>query len=1300
MTAVERRLELVCNALKRIFPHLKFPINDEEAAEYRFYKYSEYFPTRGGRAKENERAERMPRKDMYGIMVCKEAQWEEMFHDVECEDDETLTAYERYVTSILPLDELVPDEEFLRHYAVDEDHAFHRFVTHRAEKEGAVFGDTALRHWVALLIEISLKMKHVPLGLRVLAKFVKEWGSPLRQNTRDLAKVEDCTLNYMNALFVEMCIAESLSELNILMRCVEEGVHTVEMYGRRFRLYEIVREFFQAITPHPKKINNMLRAAYTWFVKNWGTASEEMTVLRSRASDDRNAKDVAYIEYAREKNPWAKMIQHSTFFRRSLDANMKRVEESLEYANELSDVQADMPLFKHLLKNTYRMEFEPRNIAHVLLASYLLSIQTIAGYGRAWVKNKSDDPEKILKEAPDNLVRRLREKTRDNLLRLYREAKAHGHTIVQPEDMYTSLLRLAKNTSSGVSVDVDIRRVYGPRAERKISFETISSRQKALVVFLMGDKIYSKENMTKTYDSVKSYQTKGSRDVPIKSTRTVYSIHIGILAPQMIFALPLNEYVTEVGGRTTRDVKSLGSKMIVGDLEATGSRVVDAADTFRNSGDLSVLTLAIDYADYDQHMSEENFRNGMLEALYQIAEENKHLDYEGWTTKDMVQAGWGKGRIVRSKWLGNRGVFVASKDSYDRLDEQYKKPEAGTPLARVLPGTYPITKKEKIVDAKPGEEKILLVATDGSDLAEITTHLSGEATTLAVNSVHNAGIGETIIEQVEEELPGIFEVLSEQYVGDDTLMYLRCHTRDAKKFDRLVHVIMETIRRCGHEASESKTTFLPGSCEKTQTHAKQGIYIPQDRMMMISSERRKDIENVQGYMRAQITTYVTKVSRGFSEELAHLILMFKSSLIGYRKMKRTIFDGEFRNRRFFTLEDGMTLVRVRHPLTLYIPVAWNGYGANPIALNIVMTPELFADMYTMEAYREEMRELMHIAGRVPPQWDETNADTKQIGTETPMGLYTKLTRPAVRVALTDANLRARIEEMPLQGFGPGQLSKTMMRQAVLKESRARVLLSSGYEEDYQKTLNEWRAGRMNIQVVGRNREITSAYTKLFEVHLKESRPQRRYVHPDVNLSGPFLQQKTILGNRTMRRTRMSYIERIDSILRGDVVMRGFITSNHIINVLEDFGTNHAVEDMSTIFQLMNITPQVATRLANYVCSDRATFDTLMLSKGGIAGDEFSMSLNVLTDEQWNEIVEAPRGLMKVEMDAVALHVAQLMMLRASSGVKIDKVSIICPEIHKHRVRNARVRARTMSKKTLSAICGTLRRLSTAIVQHQ
>nr|QVU40007.1 VP1 [Amate virus] len=1294
MTSIEHRFLIVHASLHRILPQLEFPNDKNQPAIYRYYKYSSYFLRK-------EQGTQITRpKTFKGLTVAEEATWERILEDVSCEGDEVEMTYERFITSIRTLDELEPEEEFLRFYAIEEPHPFNTFVAHRALKESAVYGDTALRHWTALIVEISKSLKHVPLGLSVMSRFVRERGAPLRQNTRDLAKIDDCALTHMIPLFVEMCLAESFSEINILMRSIEEGIEHTSIAGMKFQLYDVVREFFKVILPHPKKVNNMLRAAYTWFVKNWGTGSDEMTILVSRASDDRNSKDVRYEGYRRERNVWAKMMRHSAFFRRSLHANQEKVQEAIDYANGICDVDIDMPIFKHLLRNTFRTEFNPRDMCHVLLASYLLSIQTIAGYGRAWAMNKSDDPEKILKDAPDNYVTRLREKTRDNILRLYKEAETHGHTIVQPEDMYTSLLRLAKNTSSGMSVEVDIRRVYGPNAERRVAFEKIKSRQKALVVFLQGDKIYSRENMLKAYNSKKSFQTKGSRDVPIKSTRTVYSIHIGILAPQLIMTLPLNEYVSKIGGITTRDQKKLGSKIIVGDLEATGSRVMDAADTFRNSSDLSVMTLAIDYADYDQHMSVQNFRSGMLDALKRVALEHGHLQYEGWTAMDMVEAGWGDGRIVNSKWLGNRKIYIASRKAFEELADDKKERVQGDPLSKAPPGTEIINDHRDVVAPRDASDATLLVANDGSDLAMISTHLSGENSTLVANSAHNAGIGEIMIEHVSEQQPGVIDVLSEQYVGDDTLMYLRVHTKDAHVFDELVSNVMNAIKLCGHEASESKTTFLPGSCEKTQTHAKQGIYIPQDRMMMISSERRKDIEDVQGYMRAQISTYITKVSRGFSEELAHLILMFKCSMVGYRKFKRTIYDGRYRNRTFYTSEDGMTLVRIRHPLTLYLPIDWNGFGGNPYALNIIMTPELFMDLSMMEDCRDITETLFSIVGRAEPLWNETGADTRQLSSESPMGLYTKLTRPMVRAALAAEELREQIDQLPLQGFGPYRLSKTMMRSAILKESRARTLLTSGYEESYQEKLNEWRPRTLYYAPGGQKREITGLYSKMFHLEIHEEDVVVRHHHPDVNLSKTFLSQKTILGNRTMRRQRMSYIDRIDNILRGDVVMRGFITANHIMGMLEELGTNHTLEDMSTIFQLMNISPRVSERLARYVCSERATFDTLMLAKGGVGGDEFSMSLDLLTDEKWDKMIDAPRILMKTEMDALALHASQLIMLRAAKGRSVTKMIFTNPEIHKLRVRNARIRARMMNRKTLNALCGTLRRLSTALVQCQ
>nr|AZJ37597.1 VP1 [Skunk River virus] len=1312
MAAVTQDAEHVRQTLRKLF--LGLEINGQKT-DYHYYKYSpalsEKFEREGKRKKcngENEATQDDAINDrtvLYGVPVIREATWEDIALDYQDYSADGTDALRVYEMSLLPMSELDPEEEFLRNYELSDpprNVSFDKFIRQRMRAECAVYGDLSLRHWYALLTGLDRILGTRSLGLGVITTFIMKYGIPFKQNTRDLSQISEEIVSSTVVLLFEMCLMESILEMNVRLRCEEEKIKNEIRVGTiTVNMVQIIRELFLVMLPHPKKINNGLRAVYSWFVKCWGTGCEEVIVLESRGSDDRNSKDVNYVRYKSVQNAYAQLVNTSRFHSDSRRANLKKLEDTLLYAEELSGRRMSMPVFHDLLRHVYTAPFDPTNIGHVVLASLLLSIQTMSGYGRAWVKNVGDDPEKIVQPSESNFISRVCKQTEVNFIRAYDEAEKRGFRIVPPHEMYSSLLRLAKNTSSGMSTTVEVIKTFGPRSEYKEDVIKISSRQKAMVIMREGDKIYSDENLRRKFNTSEWFQTKGSRDVPIKSTRTIYAIHISVLAPQLLLTLPLNEYFAQAGGATTPSAPEIAGKIIIGDLEATGSRVMDASDTYRNTSDESILTLALDYSEYDSHMTAYNFRAGMLSGMRRALSKYHSYRYEGYTVDDMIEFGYGDGRISGTLWNGKRAVFRMWEKDYLQLNKGDIEPPEDAAFKIRTPGVFPIRSLEIASKYASKDGDILVSPWDGSDLAKVSTHLSGENSTLIANSLHNMAIGRIMQEELACRAPGVLNILSEMYVGDDTLFYIATNTNSVSKIDRAIDVIFDTVKKCGHEASAAKTTFLPFSAEKTQTHAKQGIYIPQDRMMVVSSEKPKNIENIQGYMRANVTTYVTKVSRGFSERLARLILMFKASILGYRKLKRTVFDGEYRSRKYHShIEDGYTLCTVRDPMVLFLPIDWNGYGASPVALNIVNTPELILDMIMIPELTPFAYPLLRLRSMALPVWDETKADKRQIKTETPMALFSKLARPAVVAALSNSYLSSAVRELPLQGLGPHQISKTMLHSALLKEQRARTLLSPGYELDYQKELNKHRANpSIRLSILGEDMAIDAGYAKMFTVRM-DAETQSTYVFPDVNLSPSFKMQKYLLGNRNMLKIRMSYVDKIDGILRGDVVMRGFVTSTMILRLLEELGTGHTVEDLSTIFQLMNIESRIAQRLAEYVGRSRIRFDTLKVNKGGIAGDEFSMSLNVCTQEMVDSYVSYPWELQQAERDALVLHASQLLMIRASVGLPPCRLHF---EVHpewKNQVRKARITSRMPPRGKITKLCSDVRNLVATMIERQ
>nr|WCJ14480.1 VP1 [Kaptombes virus] len=1319
MAVVVQDLAWIRGVLELMFDGIKF---DGRKAEHFYYKYSkrvseQFSKYKRGKVKYNEGRKATddentteisaPRGTLYGLKVINELTWERISEKYCNQWKISVTGngwqeLDIYLASVLPLSQLEPEEEFLRNYGITEkcESDVEKFVRQRMRNECAVYGDMGLRHWFHLLCELSYHLEWAPLGLDFLNQLVHKYGAPFKQNMRDLSQISEEIVSSSIVLIFEMSLMESILEFNMLLRLRDEGkTPNLKMSnGERVNYFEIIRELYTVMLPHPKKINNGLRAVYSWFVKCWGTGCQYQTVLESRGGDDRNSKDVAYGKFKKVENQFANLVLHSKFHQQSKRDNIMKMRDVIEYSQKIGRHDKALNSLEKLMLDVYELEFDPTKVEHMILASLLLSIQTMSGYGRAWVVNKGDDPNKIMLPGKENFIDRVAKQTEVNFSLAYQEAERFGYRIVPPHEMYSSLLRLAKNTSSGMSTTVEVAKSYGPKTERKEEVIKITSRQKAMVIMREGDKIYTEENLKRKFNTSEFFQTKGSRDVPIKSTRTIFAIHISVLAPQLILTLPLNEYFAQAGGATTPDTTMLAGKVIIGDLEATGSRLMDASDTFRNTADPNILTLALDYSEYDSHMTYYNFRRGMLTGMKHALSKYNSYRYEGHTIDDLIEFGYGDGRVHNTLWNGKRMVRKMSRAEYENLKEEDRQPPDDAAFAIRTPGVHPIRTSTLIPENVEDEDFVLVSPWDGSDLARVTTHLSGENSTLIANSLHNMAIGRVMQEEISLKVPNTLKVLSEMYVGDDTLFYIAPMTRSVTRIDNAIEVIFDVVKRCGHEASAAKTTFLPFSAEKTQTHAKNGVYIPQDRMMILSSEKPKNIENVQAYMRSNVMTYVTKVSRGFDERLATIFLMYKSAILGYRKMKRTVYSEVFRSRHFLSQEDGYTVCRVRDPGVLFLPVDWHGYGASMNSLNIVSTPELILDMLQMPECVYQAVMLLRLGETTLPCWNETEADKRQIRSHTSMALFSKLARPAVVASLTDEHLSNAVRELPLQGLGPHNLSETMLHSALLKEQRARTLLSPGYELDFQKLLNDGVKPKL-IKIYHGDMNIEAGYTKMFNLRYTPIESEIR-LGPDLNLSTKFKLQRMVLGVRQTTKMRMSYVDKIDSILRGDVIMRGFITSNMIMRLLEEIGTGHTVEDLSTIFQLMNLDARVAMRLAEYVGKYKIRFDVLKVNRAGIAGDEFSMSLPICTQEMIDKYIVFPHELQQAERDAITLHVSQLIMLRASLGLPPAVFHVDVNEEHKKQIRHARVQARLPSKRRITRLCTDVRNLVASMVEQQ
>ncbi|AAG34363.1 putative RNA-dependent RNA polymerase VP1 [St Croix River virus] len=1193
---------------------------------------------------------RSPGDIVFGHPVVVERTWEEISRDVPFNTKGKL-ALRIFLSSIQHPDTFQPEEEFLRHYRLIPDHPFTSFIRFREGRESATFGDLPLRHWFHLLTSLANERRIAPLGLSLLKELIEHLGGPpIGQDTRSLDHVENLTEYSGISLLVEEALTEALLEINLVDR--EREIGSLTLGSRKFPALQILHEHFLVCLPHPKHINNRLRSSYSWFVKMFSVCHPNPIVLRSHAGSDMNSKNVTYQGFSRVVNTFGPTLLQIKYLSHAKDLNLQAIREAVEYSNSLSDASLSLPSFTSFYTDMFTSEFNPTDEGQVFSLSFLLQIQTMSGYGRAWVINRSENLEEMMHPASDNYIDKVCEYTQLYVFRSYEQAFANGFHPVRASEMYHSLTSLAKNTSAGMDVHFQVRKTFS----RREAWRRVKSKQKSLALLHYGHLFFTPDELRRTYNTPDSCQTKGARDVPVKPTREVYSIVMPTIAQQYLVTNPLNRYLSYAEtsdssepftrGTTHPSDTRVAGKVIIGALEATGSRVMDGSDVFRGTSDPSHLILALDMSNFDKHMTPYNFRKGEIDGMVRALSRfdgDPAFDYgDGVFPAQMAKFAYADGKIVGSLWNGNRRVYRARGPVPDELID-------AKPKFRPPPGVFSV---RSLSDVQLDEEGDVLVSVgDGSDLATIYTHLSGENSTLVANSLHNMAIGRVIQDVLFQRFGDDVTFVSEMYVGDDTLAYLHFRTPSVSVVDEAISLVFQTVEKCGHVASPAKTTLCPLSTEKTQTHAKQGVYIPQDRMMVISSERKKTIESVSAFFSSLVQKYVTKVSRGFSHDLAVDILLFTSALIGYRKLKAVIADGgTFLKRPLRGPTAGYSTIIVRDPICAFVPKEMGGFGLSPTAINLISTPELLVDLRRTNLHSWFFEHLMPCLERpFYPMWDESHPDPSLIQIDVQARAFSKYVRATPATFLSQPNLRKAIDMLPLQRMGPYDLMHNMTKQAVLKDQSARSLLAPAYERDvFIGNLISLSPPR-ELLLSDSDGAIHTLISLLYDILLTPLPPQRHY-YPDITLSPIFKLQREAFGVRSSAAVQVSFMDKIDRILSRDSVMRGLITSEHILAIIQQLGLALPQDQYLFIFLLLNLDENVASSLASLVVDGKLRFDHTLIARGGICGDEFSMSLDVLTHSFQQSSFSCSRMLTSGEQSCLLLAASQTSMLRATLGL--------------------------------------------------
>lgn len=349
------------------------------------------------------------------------------------------------------------------------------------------------------------------------------------------------------------------------------------------------------------------------------------------------------------------------------------------------------------------------------------------------------------------------------------------------------------------------------------------------------------------------------------------------------------------------------------------------------SGNPNLFVLGVDYGEYDSHCTWENFRKPILDTLQGIFREDR-TKFCGRLRSDLVDRGYGVGRIHGSMWDVGRRVVRANKDRI--LDKRWRSGDNSKSLRAAPPGVIGIDGDvEDYIDA---DRDFLICSVNGHDFATLESHGSGELTTLLFNSLHNLAIGDVIFS--DPQLSRMLSVKYRRVVGDDRIEIavpksFGSDQLTSGNYDYIAEHLVKGSWSYGHVCNPSKCILGFGFVEYRQTFCLRGVNIPRDQIMLLSSEKAKHIDDVQSLAANYATLLRTKIARGFKVKLAWYVFWFvvinhtRISLKNYALINGRLSEKSSRDDRGFVLDRTRTFL-VPDVTRYLLPLSMNGCGVD------------------------------------------------------------------------------------------------------------------------------------------------------------------------------------------------------------------------------------------------------------------------------------------------------------------------------------------------------------------------------------
>lgn len=498
------------------------------------------------------------------------------------------------------------------------------------------------------------------------------------------------------------------------------------------------------------------------------------------------------------------------------------------------------------------IQFDPSNREYIRLLRMLLMLPMMGGFGRT---NKYIVAPRS-SENDEDIVNNIGDVVKNNVLRLHREAVTNGFEPVRGNDWQRVTCGFYKSTASAEKVKLSVK-IGGVD-------KSIAVRTKALVGLVKGSKVFT-DDMETLYNTIDTRTSTGTRDVVVKFTRTIYPVTLSVLAAQVAVSDHLVRYGLSNLGTLDPHSTVLACQISSGSEESKGSRLLDDVDLVYYSGCNNLFMITVDYGEYDSHCTYKNFRKPIIDAL----KECHQTDIEKlgrYTRYELVEKAYGEGRVHNTLWDIGRGIYRTTQEKIDlyrgsKTWIQNLKRYADMERKIIAPpGVRLVFVSRVVLEVQDGD--ILACNGVGEDFMTLKSHGSEELTTLLYNSVENLSISDIFLN--DDQVSRAINVKVKRVVGDDMLIVGTVKNFDQLKgsgLQQMKEKVFQHVRESGHVVNPQKAFFGFGFAEYRQTHCLRGCIIPKDLIAIISSEKVKNIIDVQSVLISLKATLMTKISR-------------------------------------------------------------------------------------------------------------------------------------------------------------------------------------------------------------------------------------------------------------------------------------------------------------------------------------------------------------------------------------------------------------------------------------------------------